>query len=215
MHIAIAGNIGSGKTTLTQLLAKHYGWEPRYETVVNNPYIEDYYRNIPRWSFAMEVFYLKERFRDMLEIAKAKNTIIQDRSIFEGVYVFAANNHNMGYLDDRDFSTYMELFESMMMRVNYPRLLIYLRASLQHLVANIENRGRSFEQGMPIDYLENLNKLYDDFVLNKYPAPKLVIDVDNLDFQHNKRDLGRIVDQIDSELFGLFADSPSLSNSEK
>ena len=153
MHIAIAGNIGSGKTTLTQLLAKHYGWEPRYETVVNNPYIEDYYRNIPRWSFAMEVFYLKERFRDMLEIAKAKNTIIQDRSIFEGVYVFAANNHNMGYLDDRDFSTYMELFESIMMRVNYPRLLIYLRASLQHLVANIENRGRSFEQGMPIDYL--------------------------------------------------------------
>ena len=118
----------------------------------------------------------------------------------------------MGYLDDRDFSTYMELFESIMMRVNYPRLLIYLRASLQHLVANIENRGRSFEQGMPIDYLENLNKLYDDFVLNKYPAPKLVIDVDNLDFQHNKRDLGRIVDQIDSELFGLFADSPSLSN---
>ena len=212
MHIAIAGNIGSGKTTLTQLLAKHYGWEPRYETVVNNPYIEDYYRNIPRWSFAMEVFYLKERFRDMLEIAKAKNTIIQDRSIFEGVYVFAANNHNMGYLDDRDFSTYMELFESIMMRVNYPRLLIYLRASLQHLVANIENRGRSFEQGMPIDYLENLNKLYADFVLNKYPAPKLVIDVDNLDFQHNKRDLGRIVDQIDSELFGLFADSPSLSN---
>ena len=212
MHIAIAGNIGSGKTTLTQLLAKHYGWEPRYETVVNNPYIEDYYRNIPRWSFAMEVFYLKERFRDMLEIAKAKNTIIQDRSIFEGVYVFAANNHNMGYLDDRDFSTYMELFESIMMRVNYPRLLIYLRASLQHLVANIENRGRSFEQGMPIDYLENLNKLYDDFVLNKYPDPKLVIDVDNLDFQHNKRDLGRIVDQIDSELFGLFADSPSLSN---
>lgn len=205
MHIAIAGNIGSGKTTLTNLLAKHYGWEPRFETVAANPYLEDYYKDIPRWSFPMEVFFLKERFRAALDIIKAQNTIVQDRSIYEGVYVFATNNHNMGNLDDRDFETYMELFESMLLRIGYPRLLVYLRATLPHLVRNIQTRGRSYEQEMPIDYLENLNKLYEEFVLEKYKAPKLIIDVDKLDFEHNARDFGRIADQIDAELFGLFA----------
>lgn len=204
MHIAIAGNIGSGKTTLTRMLARQYGWKARFETVKENPYLDDYYKDIRRWSFPMEVFFLKERFRDMLDIAKAKNTIVQDRSIFEGVYVFATNNHNMGNLDDRDFSTYMELFESMMLRMSYPRLLVYLRASLQHLVANIERRGRSFEKGMPIDYLENLNKLYDEFVMEKYQAPKIVIDVDKLDFEHNSHDFGTIAERIDIELNGLF-----------
>lgn len=209
MHIAIAGNIGSGKTTLTEMLANHYGWEPRYEAVKSNPYISDYYKDIPRWSFPMEIFFLKERFRDLLDIAKAKNTIVQDRSIFEGVYVFTTNNHNMGNMDDRDFDTYMDLFESMMMRVKYPRLLVYLKASLPHLVKNIENRGRSYEKDMPIDYLENLNKLYDEFVLEKYKGTKLVIDVDNLDFQHNKRDFGKIIDRIDAELYGLFSNDES------
>lgn len=205
MHIAIAGNIGSGKTTLTQMLANHYGWEPRYEEVKNNPYINDYYKDIPRWSFPMEIFYLKERFRDLLDIAKSSNTIVQDRSIYEGVYVFTTNNHMMGNLDDRDFTTYMDLFQSMMMRVSYPRLMVYLRASLPHLFKNIESRGRSYEKGMPIDYLRNLNKLYDEFIIDKYKAPKLIIDVDDLDFQHNRRDFGKIIDQVDAELFGLFS----------
>lgn len=188
------------------MLAEHYGWEPRFEAVKNNPYLDDYYKDIRRWSFAMEVFFLKERFRDLLDIAHAKNTIIQDRTIFEGVYVFATNNHLMGNLDDRDFETYMELFSSMMTRVNYPRLLVYLRASLPHLVKNIQKRGRSYEQEIPIDYLENLNKLYEDFVLNKYPGKKIIINVDNLDFEHQPRDFGFIADKIDAELFGLFAD---------
>lgn len=205
MHIAIAGNIGSGKTTLTSMLAKYYGWVPKFETVKDNPYMEDYYSNLKRWAFPMEVFFLKERFRDLLDIEKSEKTVIQDRSIFEGVYVFAANNHNMGNLDDRDFNTYMELFESMMLRVSYPRLLVYLRASLPHLVKNIQKRGRGYESEIPIDYLENLNKLYDDFVLNKYDKPKIVINVDNLDFEHNKADFRRIVDQIDANLFGLFS----------
>lgn len=205
MHIAIAGNIGSGKTTLTRMLAKQYGWEPRFEAVKVNPYLDDYYRDIHRWAFPLEVFFLKERFHDLLDIAHAQNTIVQDRTIFEGVYVFATNNHLMGNLDDRDFETYMELFESMMTRVSYPRLLVYLRASLPHLAGNIEQRGRSYEQKMPIDYLENLNKLYDDFVLNKYPARKLVINVDNLDFEHSQHDFGIISSQIDAELYGLFS----------
>lgn len=153
----------------------------------------------------MEVFFLKERFRDMLEIARSENTIVQDRSIFEGVYVFAENNHLMGNLDDRDFETYMELFESMMIRLKYPRLLVYLRSSLPHLVSNIQLRGRSYEQEIPIEYLENLNKLYDEFVIERYEGQKLVISVDNLDFKNNQRDFGTIVSQIDAELYGLFS----------
>lgn len=207
MHIAIAGNIGSGKTTLTRLLARHYGWEPRYETVTDNPYLADYYSDINRWAFPMEVFYLKERFRDMLEIKQSAKDVVQDRTIFEGVYVFARNNHIMGNLDDRDFDTYMELYESMMLRVDYPRLLVYLRTPLKSLVANIDKRGREYERKMPIDYLESLNKLYDDFVLNEYPAQKLIIDNSGLDFEHNAKDLGKIIDQIDAELFGLFTNN--------
>ena len=137
MHIVIAGNIGSGKTTLTNLLAKHYGWVPKFEPVDHNPYLDDYYKDIPRWSFALEVFFLKQRFRDLLDIAQSDTTVIQDRSIFEGVYVFAANNHAMGNLDDRDFDCYMQLFESMMTVVKVPDLMIYLKASIPHLVQNI------------------------------------------------------------------------------
>ena len=207
MHIAIAGNIGSGKTTLTRLLARHYGWEPRYETVTDNPYLADYYSDINRWAFPMEVFYLKERFRDMLEIKQSAKDVVQDRTIFEGVSVFARNNPLMGNLDDRDFDTYMELYESMMLRVDYPRLLVYLRTPLKSLVANIDKRGRDYERKMPIDYLESLNKLYDDFVLNEYPAQKLVIDHSGLDFEHTAKELGKIIDQIDAELFGLFTNN--------
>ena len=205
MHIAVAGNIGSGKTTLTNMLARHYGWEPRFEAVEFNPYLEDYYADIPRWSFALEVYFLKQRFRDLLDIARADHTIIQDRSIFEGVYVFTANNHAMGNLDDRDFETYMELFESMLYIVRHPDLMIYLRASVPHLVGNIQKRGRGYEQSMQLEYLENLNRRYDEFIYKKYKGRVLTVDVDQMDFLNNPHDLGIVIDRIDRTLFGLFS----------
>ena len=204
MHIAIAGNIGSGKTTLTTMLAKRHGWKPRFESVDYNPYLEDYYKNIKRWSFAMEVFFLKERFRDLLEISRSGESVVQDRSIYEGVYVFTENNYAMGNLDDRDYETYMELFEDMTDAVKFPDLMIYLRSSVSHLVSNIEKRGREYEQKMPLDYLENLNKRYDDFISDKYKGRVLVVDVDHLDYQHKPKDFGFITDKIDRDLFGLF-----------
>ena len=204
MHIAIAGNIGSGKTTLTTMLARRYGWKPRFESVDYNPYLEDYYKDIKRWSFPMEVFFLKERFRDLLEIRQSGESVVQDRSIYEGVYVFTENNYAMGNLDDRDFSTYMELFETMTAMVSAPDLMVYLRASVPHLVNNIQKRGRDYEQTMPIDYLENLNRRYDEFIFEKYTGRVLVIEVDALDFQQNPADFAGIVDRIDAELFGLF-----------
>ena len=204
MHIAIAGNIGSGKSTLTAMLAKHYGWEPRYEAVADNPYLEDYYRDIHRWSFNLEVYFLKERFRDLLSIEQADHTVIQDRTIFEGVYVFMQNNRAMGNLSDRDYHTYMELFEQMMSVVHYPDLMIYLRASVPHLVGNIQKRGRSYEQTIQLEYLENLNRRYDDFIYHMYKGRVMVIDKDQLDFQHEPRDFAQIVDRIDRTLFGLF-----------
>ena len=206
MHIAIAGNIGSGKSTLTQMLAKYYGWEPRYESVDNNPYLEDYYRDIHRWSFNLEVFFLKERFRDLLAIAESQHSIIQDRTIYEGVYVFMQNNKAMGNLSDRDYETYMELFEQMMSMVCVPDLMIYLRASVPHLVANIQKRGREYEQTIQLDYLQNLNERYDDFIYHKYPGQVMTVNKDDLDFLHNPKDFAQIVDRIDSTLFGLFSD---------
>ena len=205
MHIAIAGNIGSGKTTLTQMLARHYGWEPRFEPVEANPYMEDYYRDIERWSFNLEIFFLKQRFRDLLDIAATTDrTIIQDRSIYEGVYVFTVNNYASGNLSQRDFETYMELFEQMTDVVRFPDLMIYLRASVPHLVANIQRRGRNYEQTMPIDYLRSLNDLYEDFIYNKYRGRVLTIEVDSLDYQHRPADFAGIIDRIDIRLFGLF-----------
>ena len=204
MQIAIAGNIGSGKSTLTQMLAKHYGWEPRYESVDNNPYLEDYYRNIHRWSFNLEVYFLKERFRDLLAIAESQHSIIQDRTIYEGVYVFMQNNKAMGNLSDRDYETYMELFEQMMSMVRVPDLMIYLRASVPHLVANIQKRGRQYEQTIQLDYLQNLNERYDDFIYHKYPGQVMTVNKDDLDFLHNPKDFAQIVDRIDRTLFGLF-----------
>lgn len=204
MHIAIAGNIGSGKTTLTTLLAKHYGWEPRFEAVSQNPYLEDYYKDIERWSFPLEVFFLKERFKDILDINQAGHVVIQDRSIFEGVHVFVANNKAQGNLSDRDYETFMELFEQMMSVVKMPDLMIYLRASVSHLVANIQQRGRDYEQQIQLEYLKGLNERYDDFIFNKYKGRTLVIDVDNMDFLHNKEDFALIVDKVNARLFNLF-----------
>lgn len=203
-HIAIAGNIGSGKSTLTRMLAKHYGWEARFEAVEHNPYLEDYYKDIHRWSFNLEVFFLKERFHDLIDIRNADHTIVQDRTIFEGVYVFMENNKAMGNLSDRDYETYMELFEQMMEVVKLPDLMIYLRASVPHLVGNIQKRGRDYEQQMQLDYLENLNKRYDDFIYNKYKGRVVVVDKDELDFEHDAKDFAKIIDRIDQTLFGLF-----------
>ena len=208
MHIAVAGNIGSGKSTLTRMLARHYGWEARFEAVDHNPYLEDYYRDIHRWSFNLEVYFLKERFRDLIEIAKSEHTIVQDRSIFEGVYVFMQNNKAMGNLSDRDYETYMELFEQMMSVVHYPDLMIYLRASVPHLVGNIQKRGRSYEQTIQLEYLQNLNRRYDDFIFNKYKGRVMIVEKDDLDFKNNPKDLAKIIDRIDSSLFGLFSLTP-------
>ncbi len=205
MHIAVAGNIGAGKTTLSRMLAKHYGWEQRLEPVVNNPYLEDYYHDIGRWTFALETYFLKERFRDVLEIAHSEKTIIQDRSIFEGVYVFVENNYRQGNMSERDFETYMELFELMTTVTKEPDLMIFLRKTVPHLVRQIQLRGREYEQTMQLDYLKGLNDRYDDFIFNKYKGRVLVIESDELDFEHRVEDFQMIVNKIDAELFGLFS----------
>ena len=204
MHIAIAGNIGSGKTTLTKMLARHYGWEPRFEKVVENPYLADYYKDIKRWSFNLEVYFLKERFKDVMDINICEKSVIQDRSIFEGVYVFTKNNHEQGAISDLDYDTYMELFEMMTSVTKYPDLMIYLRATTDHLVANIQKRGRDYEQAIKIEYLQGLNKNYDDFIYKNYKGRVLTIDVNNLDYEHNPEDFRYITDRLDEILFGLF-----------
>ncbi|MCQ2176479.1 MAG: deoxynucleoside kinase [Bacteroidales bacterium] len=203
MHIGIAGNIGSGKTTLTKMLSEHYGWVPKYESVTYNPYLEDYYKDIPRWSFNLETYFLAQRFRDVLEIAKSKDVVIQDRTLFEGVCIFVRNNYEMGNLSRRDYETYMLLFEEMMTMVGPPDLLIYLKSSIKHLVYQIQKRGRDYEQGMSIEYLDGLNRKYDEWIAS-YPGRLLVIDADNLDFQNRPEDFALITDKIDAELFGLF-----------
>lgn len=203
MHIVIAGNIGSGKTTLTNLLVRHYGWTPRMEQVTANPYLSDYYKDMKRWSLNLEVFFLKERFKDLLEINHEKNVVVQDRSIFEGVYIFTANNHDMGNMSDHDFDTYMGLFESMMMVARMPDLMIYLRSSVPHLVDNIHKRGRDYEQNMQLNYLKNLNDRYDNFVFHQYPGKALTIEVDNLDFLHSRADFASIVKKIDEQLIDI------------
>ena len=204
VHIAVSGNIGAGKTTLTQMLSKHYGWEMRLEPVVINPYLEDYYKDIKRWSFALEVYFLKERFRDILDIVHTNKTIIQDRSIFEGVYVFVENNYRQGNLSETDFRTYMELFDLITNITKNPDLMIYLRKSVPELVRQIQKRGRDYEQTIQLDYLEGLNNRYEDFIFNKYKGEVLVIESDGMDFEHNPDDLRKIVDKIDARLFGLF-----------
>ena len=199
MHIGIAGNIGSGKTTLTRMLSEYYGWTPKYESVTYNPYLEDYYKDIPRWSFNLEVYFLEQRFKDVLEIAKSDNTIVQDRTIFEGVYIFVANNYAMGNLSKRDFDTYMDLFDLMMSLVKAPDLLIYLKSSIPHLVAQIQKRGREYEQGMSIEYLRGLNEKYDKFIYEDYKGRVLTIDSSDLDFENSPEDFSHITDMIDTE----------------
>ena len=207
MHIGIAGNIGSGKTTLTRMLSGHYGWTPKYEAVSYNPYLEDYYKDIPRWSFNLEMYFLEQRFRDVLEIARSKDVIIQDRTLFEGVYIFVANNYEMGNLSKRDFDTYMGMFDLLMSLVSPPDLLIYLRSSLPHLVAQIQKRGRGYEQTISLDYLKGLNDRYEKFIAEDYKGHVLTIEADDLDFENRPEDFALITDKIDAELFGLFGNN--------
>ena len=203
MHIGIAGNIGSGKTTLTRMLAGHYGWTPKFESVTHNPYLEDYYKDIERWSYNLETYFLAQRFQDLLEISKSEDVIIQDRTIMEGVYIFVANNKAMGNLSDRDFDTYMHLFKLMMSMVRQPDLLIYLKSSVPHLVSQIQKRGRDYEKSISIEYLNNLNERYDGWI-GSYEGKVLVIEADNLDFENRPEDFAMITDRIDAQLYGLF-----------
>ena len=203
MHIGIAGNIGCGKTTLTTMLAEHYGWTPKFEAVTYNPYLEDYYKDIQRWSFNLETYFLTQRFKDVLEIANSKDVIIQDRTLFEGVYIFVANNKAMGNLSDRDYDTYMELFRLMMSLVKEPDLLIYLKSSVPHLVSQIQKRGRDYEKGISIEYLTNLNERYDKWI-ESYEGKVLTIEADSFDFKNNSEDFAAICDKIDAQLYGLF-----------
>ena len=204
MHIGIAGNIGSGKTTLTRMLAKHYGWTPKYESVTYNPYLEDYYKDIPRWSYNLETYFLAQRFKDVLEISKSKDVIIQDRTLYEGVYIFVANNYAMGNLSKRDYETYMDLFGVMSSMAGMPDLLIYLKCSIPHLVAQIQKRGRDYEQSISIDYLKGLNDRYEKFIGEDYKGKVLTIETDNLDFESRPEDFEYITDKIDAGLYGLF-----------
>ena len=207
MYIAIAGNIGAGKTTLTKMLARYYGWEPRFESVSFNPYLEDYYGDIKRWAFCLETYFLKERFKDMMIVQQATHTIVQDRSIFEGVYVFVRNNYERGDLSQRDFETFMELFDLMQSQMKMPDLMIYLRKSVPALIAQIQKRGREYEQTMQIDYLTGLNDKYEDFIFRKYEGRVLVIESDNMDFENNPADFRKVIDRVDAELFGLFSEN--------
>ena len=207
MYIAIAGNIGAGKTTLTKMLAKYYGWEPRFESVSFNPYLEDYYGDIKRWAFCLETYFLKERYKDMQAVQRAGHTIVQDRSIYEGVYVFVRNNYERGDLSQRDFETFMELFDLMKSQMKMPDLMIYLRKSVPALIAQIQKRGRDYEQTMQIDYLKDLNDKYEDFIYHKYEGRVLVIDSDGMDFENNPADFRKVIDKVDAELFGLFSEN--------
>ena len=203
MHIAVAGNIGSGKTTLTGMLAKHFGWEPMYESVENNPYLASFYEDMQRWSFNIQVYFLNSRFRQVIELRKKKKDVIQDRTIYEDAYIFAPNLHDMQLMPTRDFENYTALFELMAQFLQNPDLLIYLKADIPTLVAQINKRGRDYENTIRIDYLQHLNEKYEKWIEN-YPGKLLVVDVNTIKFAERAEDFGIVIDKINAELFGLF-----------
>jgi deoxyadenosine/deoxycytidine kinase len=204
MHIAVAGNIGAGKTTLTTLLAKHYNWTPNYETVDDNPYLNDFYNDMQRWSFNLQIFFLNSRFKQIVEIQQSGKSIIQDRTIFEDAEIFAPNLHDMGLMSTRDFENYRSLYSLMIALIKPPDLLIYLRASVPTLVNQIQQRGRAYEESIRLDYLKMLNERYELWI-SKYTGNKLmIINVDESDFQNNPEDLSKVIDGINAQFYGLF-----------
>ncbi|WP_435134548.1 deoxynucleoside kinase [Formosa sp. A9] len=204
MHVAIAGNIGAGKTTLTKLLAKHFNWEAQLEDVVDNPYLDDFYNQMERWSFNLQVYFLNSRFRQVLQIRQSGKDIVQDRTIYEDANIFAPNLHAMGLMTNRDFENYKSLFDLMASLVQGPDLLIYLRSSIPNLVGQIQKRGREYENSISIDYLSRLNERYEAWIHNYDSGKLLIIDVDNLNFVDNPEDLGYVINRIDAEINGLF-----------
>ncbi len=203
-HIAVAGNIGAGKTTLTELLSKHYKWIPQFEDVDHNPYLFDFYEDMPRWSFNLQIYFLNSRLSQLLEIEKGTETVIQDRTIYEDAQIFAPNLHEMGLMSKRDYDNYYEFFNTLNQMVKPPDLLIYLKASVPTLVGQIQKRGREYEENIRLDYLKRLNEYYNKWI-DKYKAgPLLIIDIDNNKFPENEEDLGDIISKIDAKLFGLF-----------
>jgi deoxyadenosine/deoxycytidine kinase len=203
MHVAVAGNIGSGKTTLTKLLSKHYKWKPHYEDVENNPYLNSFYEDMQRWSFNLQVYFLNSRFRQVIDIHKSGKNVIQDRTIYEDAYIFAPNLHSMNLMSTRDFENYISLFELMSSFIKAPDLLIYLRANIPTLVEQIQSRGREYEESIRLDYLKLLNNRYENWI-TKYTLGKLlIIDVDNLDFK-KPEDLSIVIEKVDAEINGLF-----------
>ncbi len=204
MHIAVAGNIGSGKTTLTRILSKHYNWEAHYEDVDDNPYLNDFYADMQRWSFNLQVYFLNSRFNQILEIRKMKKTVIQDRTIYEDAYIFAPNLHAMGLMSTRDFENYYTLFNLMASLVQPPDLIIYLRASVPTLVNQIQKRGRKYENSIRLDYLKRLNERYESWVETYRDGKLLIVDADSMDFLGNPEDISSVMDKINAELHGLF-----------
>ena len=204
MHIAVAGNIGSGKTTLTELLAKHYNWEAHYEEVDENPYLNDFYDDMQRWSFNLQIYFLKSRFNQIMEIRKSGKNVIQDRTIYEDAMIFAPNLYDMELMSERDFKNYNNLFELMGSMVQAPDLLIYLRSSVPTLVNNIQKRGRNYEETIRLDYLKNLNTRYENWIKNYSRGKLLIIDAENLDFLENPEDLNGIVDKVEAQIHGFF-----------
>ncbi len=204
MHIAIAGNIGSGKTTLTELLAKQYGWEAHFEDVDENPYLNDFYEDMKRWSFNLQIYFLKSRFTQIMEIRKSGKNIIQDRTIYEDAQIFAPNLYDMGLMSERDFNNYSKLFRLMSSMIQAPDLLIYLRSSVPTLVDQIQKRGRDYEETIRLDYLKNLNTRYEKWIENYDSGKLLIIDADNIDFLKNPNDLNSIMDKVEAKIHGLF-----------
>lgn len=204
MHIAIAGNIGSGKTTLTRLLAKHFKWEAHYEDVDTNPYLNSFYEDMQRWSFNLQIYFLNSRFRQILQIREGEKTVVQDRTIYEDAYIFAPNLHYMNLMTTRDFENYISLFELMSSLVQAPDLLIYLRASVPTLVNQIQKRGRDYEEAIRLDYLKRLNERYESWIGNYNLGKLLIFDVDNIDIEENPEDLAMIIEKVNAQLHGLF-----------
>ncbi len=204
MHIAIVGNIGAGKTTLTEMLASHFKFEPQFEAVDNNPYLEDFYSDMKRWAFNLQIFFLNSRFRHIVKLQETGIDMIQDRTIYEDAYIFAENLYDMGLMSARDFENYSNIFQSIIQYIKPPDLLIYLKASVPTLVNNIQKRGRDYESAIRLDYLSKLNDKYDKWINNYKDGKVMILDKDNLDFTTNPEDLGNIIQKIEAELFGLF-----------